>query len=160
MRTCDLCRLPRPPGEPPLPDNGRSERVDWHPRHVQQVHPYPLVDFGAWGCSRCGRSFPVEASWAVDHRLSPDNAVRTFVVCPDCAKAVRPARLRVDVKRAVTSDHPSLRDLVTFVAAQRRVRRGSLLLRAEDTRHIAASEDRPVREVVAELQAAGLAEVI
>lgn len=133
--------------------------MEWHPRHVQRVHPYPLVDFGAWGCSRCGRSFPVESSWAVDHRLDPEDHIRTFVVCPDCAAAVRPARLRVDVGRAVASSHPMLRDLVRSVATKRRVRTGPLLLRAEDTRRIAASEDRPVRDIVHELQAAGLAEI-
>lgn len=134
-------------------------RVEWHPRDVQRVHRYPLVEFGSWGCSRCGRAFPVDASWAVDHRIGPRSAVHTFVVCPDCAAAVRPTRLRVDVDRIVSSGPRSLRTLVESVRERRGADDRALVLRAEDTHRLAASEDVSVPALVRDLEARGLARV-
>lgn len=160
VRSCELCGLPAPADAPPTEGAADDRaRLSWHPRHVQRVHRFCLVETGSWGCSRCGRAFPVEASWAVDHRLDPDTSVRTFVVCPDCAAAVRPTRLRVDVQTIAASGHRSLQALVDFVRSRRRADDRELLLRAEDTLRLAASEDRPIRELVDDLAARGLVQV-
>ncbi|MDX1620552.1 MAG: hypothetical protein R3320_06160 [Nitriliruptorales bacterium] len=100
MTICDVCGLPTSSEPTPLADRrSGAQTLDWHPREIRAVHKLPVGRIGRWSCSRCGDEFNVSDSWAVDHQIAPEFAVRTFVVCPTCAGEVRPVPLVVDVDR-------------------------------------------------------------
>ncbi|MDX1659972.1 MAG: hypothetical protein R3343_14230 [Nitriliruptorales bacterium] len=160
MTTCDVCGLPTSSeSPPPLEHRATSNRiVDWHVREIRAVHALPVGRSGRWSCSRCGDEFKVSDSWAVDHQIAPESAVRTFVVCPACAGEVRPARLIVDAERLSRERAPRpLRELVDQVRELRGVDERVVRLRATDAEELAAQCRVPLRQLTDRLRTRGLA---
>lgn len=138
--------------------------IDVDSRAIRRVEPFADVadvEASYWPCTRCSRSFPVSASWAVVF----DSAGRRlrFVVCPDCAPRYQvPRPVTLDLNRCPPPDRAS-RDVkilaahAWFVSNVRSRPPGRILwLRDADVRRLAADADQTPTELVERLASRGM----
>lgn len=109
-------------------------------RQIQSVTTPDFRAAGTWSCSACGHDFPAVTSRLV-HFRHPDGRDFRFVVCGDCAVALEPHRIVIDLDRLEhETDLEWLRRRVEDIARRRSMEaERRLRLRVTDVHELAAT---------------------